>query len=58
MGLEDRDRVFVLSKEHFRNNLFLRQLKCNASNEILRGRQIMKLVMEKCKADDHAQTLL
>ena len=44
-----------LAKGHFRNNLFLMQLKRNASNDILRGRQIMTLIMEKYKAEDHAQ---
>ena len=47
-----------LASWHFRNDLYLRQLKCDASDDILRGRQIMKLIMEKYKADDHAQTRL
>ena len=40
---------------HLRRDLFLRQLKTNSSNDILRGRQIMKFIMQKYKAEDHAQ---
>lgn len=40
---------------HFRRELFLLQLKADATSDILRGRQIMKLVMQKYKVEDHAQ---
>ena len=43
------------AKGHLRQNLFLRQLKADSVNDILRGRQIMKLIMLKYKAEDHAQ---
>ena len=40
---------------HLRRDLFLRQLKADPATDILRGRQIMKLIMQKYKAEDHAQ---
>ena len=42
------------AKGHLRQNQFLRQLKAHSANDILRGRQIMKPVMQKDKAVDHA----
>ena len=38
-----------------RRDLFLRQLKADSQIDILRGRQIMKLIMQRYKAEDHAQ---
>ena len=43
------------AKGHLRLNLFLRQLRADSVNDILRGRQIMKLFTQKDKAEDHAQ---
>ena len=40
---------------HLRQYLFLRQQQANFKVYILRGRQIMKLNMQKYKAEDHAQ---
>ena len=50
--------LLCLATGHFRKDLYLRQFKCDASNDILRGRQIMKLIMEKVQGGRPRPTLL
>ena len=53
--LKIRTRLLKRAEGHLRRDLFLRQLKADSKIDILRGRQIMKLIMQRYKAEDHAQ---
>ena len=50
--------LLLLAKGHSRNNLLLLQLKRNATDDILRGRQIMKLIIEEIQGGRPRPTLL
>ena len=46
MGLDIGTALLKRAQGHLRRDLFLRQLKANSSTGTLRGRQIMKLIMQ------------